>query len=116
MTVPDLLAAVEIPHTPTAKERLMEFVRIADNTLYEFDLPGNVKNAEQFVAYMRVELSRARQLMRDRGRKIRKFKMLLRAKTYDSSKKSVHVVLEKYVNPDDMLDLLATSMLADLEI
>jgi hypothetical protein len=54
--------------------------------------------------------------MRDRGRKIRKFKMLLRAKTYDSVKKSVHIVLEKYVNPDDMLDLLATSMLADLEI
>lgn len=115
MTEPDLLAGVKIPHVPSARDRLIQFVAIADNTTFEFEIPGTLKDAENFIAHMRVELSRARDKMRNRGRKIRRFKMIVVAKDHNRAAKSTHVILRKHVNPQDELDLLATSVLESLK-
>jgi hypothetical protein len=66
-----------------AKLKVIDFIRYYSSKDSEkkppftFEIRGTRNDAEAFVHRMRVELSRMRQLVRDRGRAPRPFKMML---------------------------------------
>ena len=62
----------------SAKAQIIEFVKTTkDGEQYLLGFPGNEKKARAYVHTMRVELSRLRQKVLERGRSIRRFKVLL---------------------------------------
>jgi hypothetical protein len=62
-----------------AKERMIDFIREtrSDGSIYSFTIQATREESERFVHRMRVELSRMRELVREKKRVIKEFKVLL---------------------------------------
>lgn len=65
--------------TSPAKIQVIAFVKDTEpgvNEYYEFELEGNEDDANKFIHQMRVELSRMRNYVKSKGRRIKAWKML----------------------------------------
>lgn len=63
-----------------AKQKVVDFItntNPGENELFVFSFRGNQEQAEKFVHQMRVELSRMRQYVREQGRSVKAWKMIL---------------------------------------
>lgn len=68
---------------PTTSEAKLKVIKFIENTkpgeqeIFKFDHEGDLHKAEKFIHRMRVELSRMRKYIRDRGKTIKAWKMIV---------------------------------------
>jgi len=80
-----------------AKHRLIDFLKNAPhskNGIYEFRIWClSESEIQKYVHRMRVELSRLREELREQGKQLRFFKMVVISRAYDKEKKQATIVM-----------------------
>lgn len=85
--------------TSLRKQTVLDFIRVEDGAQFVFELPAKIYDTEAkidtFIHGMRVELSRLRSRVRERGKVVRHFKMIKQDVKYDDLRNVFVVTLLK---------------------
>lgn len=94
-------------------QRAVEFVRLPANAMYEIEIPKG--EGAKFVHRMRVELSKMRNIVKNAGHTLNKFKML-HVKTENVDEKTERVTLQKVVGSKNPMSVEIEKILSDMEV
>lgn len=79
-----------------ARQMMIEFIKATrENPVFSFKIKGNEESAKSFVHRMRVELSRMREVVIQKGETPRPFKVKMQTVEYDRKTDSTIVTLKK---------------------
>lgn len=95
-------------------DHVLQFAQLPDNIPeYRITIQGNVQDANKFLRRMRVELSRFRRLIKERGLARKEFKMICHGMVYDSTTKTTTIILRKQL-PDSRVSAAITKAISPL--
>lgn len=97
-----------------AKKEVLQFIKTNMEAEYTFTIVGDEYKATKYLQRMRTELSRLRDLVRERGKVPKHFKMIHVSTVHDPKAGNCVIVLKKTTSANDVSELVQEAF-ADLE-